>query len=116
MEINFDNKIFYLSDTSENGEVNNKTLFHYKQKNNIVTADYFGGLIIEGHILAVIQDDGKLRMRYHHININEEFKIGECLSTPIILEDGRILLKEQWKWLCDDYSEGYSEIIEINHD
>jgi hypothetical protein len=40
--------------------------------------------------------------------------IGKCLSTPAIMEDGRMKLKEQWQWLSGDMSTGYSEIVEID--
>ncbi len=115
MKFNFDGKIFASTLNSENGEVSKDTLFHYHQVGNIVTADYEGGSIVKGHLIAKVIGDGKLDMRYHHMNCDGEFMIGKCLSIPEIMEDGRIKLKEQWQWLSGDMSDGYSEIVEIDH-
>lgn len=115
MKYNFEGKIFATISNTENGEVGEYTLFHYHQDGNIVTAEYEGGSIVKGHLIAKVQDDGKLDMRYHHMNCNGDLMIGKCLSTPEIMEDGRIKLKEQWQWLSGDRSEGYSEIVEIDH-
>jgi hypothetical protein len=51
---------------------------------------------------------------YHHINFNNEIKIGKCLSKAILQNDGKIKLLEKWQWLCDDMSQGESELIEIS--
>ena len=45
---NFDNKRFALIQNSESGQVNSETFFEYKQQDNLVTADYFGGTIKYG--------------------------------------------------------------------
>jgi len=114
MKYNFDSKIFASILNSENGEVGAGTLFHYHQDGNIVTAEYEGGSIVKGHLIAKVLGDGKLDMRYHHMNCKGDLMIGKCLSTPEFMEDGRIKLREQWQWLSGDMSEGYSEIVEID--
>ncbi len=114
MKYNFDGKLFVSIANTENGEVGEDTLFHYHQDGDIVTAEYEGGSIAKGHLIAKILADGKLDMRYHHMNCNGDLMIGKCLSTPEIMEDGRIKLKEQWQWLSGDMSTGYSEIVEID--
>lgn len=115
MKYNFDGKIFTTISNTENGEVGEDTLFHYHQDGNIVTAEYEGGSIVKGHLIAKVLHDGKLDMRYHHMNNNGDLMIGKCLSTPETMEDGRLKLKELWQWLSGDMSEGYSEIVEIDH-
>jgi len=113
MEFNLEGKKFSSFSNTDNGEVGEDTLFHYHQKNNVVWAEYEGGSIIKGHLIAKIIDGGKLDMRYHHINFNGELMIGTCISTPELLSDGRLKFKEAWQWLSGDQSSGYSEIIEI---
>ena len=54
-EINFNNKRFSLIINSENGKVNKETIFEYKQKGNLVTADYYGGTIQYGKIIGVLK-------------------------------------------------------------
>jgi hypothetical protein len=50
-------------------------------------------------------------MRYHQINDQDKLMTGICISTPEILENGKIRLHENWKWTSGDYSKG-SSIIE----
>lgn len=113
MNINYNNRVFRSIDNSENGEVDNSTLFHYSQTENIVTASYSGKQIKEGQLIAKVQIDGSLIMRYQHINANGDFKYGHCKSTPELMPDGKIRLHEKWKWDCDDFSEGESVIEEV---
>ena len=67
--INFNNKRFILIDNSENGKVNLDTIFEYKQAGNLVTADYYGGSVKYGKIIAHIQND-KLEMLYQCLTID----------------------------------------------
>lgn len=115
MKFNFEGKVFVTSTNTENGEVSEDTVFHYHQDGDIVTAEYEGGSIVKGHLIAKVLSDGKLDMRYHHLNCNGELMIGKCLSTPEIAKDGRLKLKEQWQWLSGDMSDGHSEIVEIDN-
>lgn len=111
--ISYHNKKFRAVSNSENGETSSKTIFHYQQKGNIVTAEYFGGKIKYGHLIATVDQKGCLEMRYHQINENGDLMTGKCLSTPEILPDGRIRLHEKWQWTSGDFSEGESIIEEI---
>jgi len=61
--IDFNNKVFSLLENSENGKVNSETIFEYKQKGNLVTADYYGGTIKYGKIIANLKEN-KLDMLY----------------------------------------------------
>ena len=110
---NYNNKIFRSSSKSKNGEVNRHTRFHYRQNGKIVTADYSGGGIISGHLIAIADKNGILEMRYHHINIHNQFMTGTCISTPEILETGKIRLHKKWQWTSGDKSKGESIIDEM---
>ncbi|MEO7674414.1 MAG: n-acetylglutamate synthase, partial [Pyrinomonadaceae bacterium] len=59
--------------------------------------------------------DGTLDIRYQHSTRRGELMTGECVSTPESLPDGRIRLKEQWRWTCGDLSSGESIIEEISN-
>ncbi|MFN3852080.1 MAG: n-acetylglutamate synthase [Spirosomataceae bacterium] len=109
----YNNKIFASKSNSENGEVGTETRFYYFQKDNIVWAEYSGGQIVKGFLIAKVVSDNCLDMRYEHINKNGELMTGICLSTPEILPDGRIRLNEKWQWTCGDFSEGESVVEEI---
>lgn len=114
MRYNLEGKISASISNAENGEVNDETLFHYHQEGDIVWAEYEGGPIKRGHLIANVVDDGKLDMRYHHINSEGKLMIGKCVSIPEKLEDGRLKFREEWQWLSGDESTGTSEIIEID--
>jgi hypothetical protein len=41
---------------------------------------------------------------------------GRCRSAPQQSVDGKVILKESWKWFTGDQSEGVSEIEEFGDD
>ncbi len=112
MQYNLDGKIFKSIANTENGDVSSDTIFYYHQINNLVWAEYSGGEIEKGHLVANILSTGQLNMSYHHINRQGDIMMGKCLSTPERLENGKLKFKEEWQWLSGDMSSGYSEIIE----
>ena len=109
----YDNKTFRSVTNTSNGEVGDDTLFHYHQQADIVWAEYAGGSIRKGFLIATIQPDNSLDMRYQHVNIQGELMTGSCQSTPELLTDGRIRLHEQWQWTSGNHSTGESIIEEI---
>ncbi len=111
-EINYDNKTFASVENSATGEVSSATTFHYHQKDDLVWAEYAGGAIRFGNLIAKIVENDCLEMRYQHLNADGELMTGECVSTPEILADGRIRLREKWRWTSGDKSSGESIIEE----
>lgn len=111
--INYHNKIFKSITNTANGEVSDETLFHYHQKGKVVWAEYSGGAIVKGFLIAKVLENNALDMRYEHINQAGELMTGVCYSTPEILADGRLCLHEKWQWTSGDFSSGESIIEEI---
>ena len=109
----YDNRFFVPYKNTENGEVDSSTLFEYHQCNNILWAEYFGGDVVKGHLVGTVANNGELDFCYHHINKENELRIGVCHSTPQILENGKIKLFESWQWLSGDKSEGSSVLVEV---
>ena len=109
----YDNKTFRSVTNTSNGEVSGDTLFHYHQQAAVVWAEYAGGGIERGFLIATLQPDNSLDMRYQHVNAQGELMTGLCLSTPELLTDGRIRLHEQWQWTSGDYSSGESVVEEV---
>lgn len=109
----YHNKTFRSVTNTPNGEVSGDTLFHYHQQGNVVWADYGGGAIVKGFLIAVVQPDNTLDMRYEHVNTQGELMTGRCQSTPEHLPDGRIRLHERWQWTSGDESSGESIVEEI---
>jgi hypothetical protein len=114
MKYNLDGKIFQSIENTDNGEVNSETLFHYHQEDDIISADYDGGIILKGHLLGKMHENGNLEFTYHHINLEGNLMLGKCTSVPTSLPDGRLKYSEQWQWLTGDRSSGKSQIIEID--
>jgi len=112
MDYDLDGRVFRSVVNTENGEVGSDTVFHYHQSGRVVWAEYSGGAIVVGHLVANVLPDGRLDMRYHHINRDGEIMIGTCLSTPEPTASGKLRIKEEWQWLSGDLSSGYSEILE----
>lgn len=111
--INYDKRVFRSVQNSETGEVSSETRFYYHQKGNVVWAEYAGGEIIFGNLIAKVFDDDSLEMRYQHLNVRGEFMTGKCDSKPEMLANGKIRLHEKWQWTCGDFSKGESVVEEI---
>lgn len=110
--MNYDGKVFRAVANTENGETSEETVFVYRQKGDILTSSYAGGRIKEGHLIGIVDADGKIDMRYHQINTDGQLMTGICRSIPEILADGRIRLHETWQWTSGDRSQGTSIIEE----
>lgn len=113
MKISYDGRKFRSISNSDTGEVGSDTVFHYHQDGEIVWAEYSGGEIVRGMIIASVRDDQSLDMRYQHVNAKGELMTGTCISIPEILSDGRIRLREKWQWTSGTYSSGESVIEEV---
>ena len=111
--INYNNRKFRPIHNDSEGDVDPTSIFHYYQDGNIVTGTYSGKHIRYGHLIALVEEDGSLRMRYHHVDDKGELKTGRCRSRPEILPSGKIKLHEEWQWTCGDESSGTSIVIEI---
>ena len=110
--IDYNNKLFKPVSNTENGETSNQTLFLYKQLGNILTSEYSGGKIINGHLIGLVDENGEIEMRYHQVNENGQLMTGICKSKPEILSNGKIRLHENWEWTSGDKSKGQSIIQE----
>jgi hypothetical protein len=111
--IQYHDRRFRSVETTENGEVDAATVFHYRQQDDVVWATYAGGGVQLGTLVAAVDAAGRLDMRYAHVNAEGHLMTGECLSTPERLPDGRLRLTEHWRWTSGDMSEGTSVVEEI---
>jgi hypothetical protein len=112
--IDYNNKHFVSIANTPNGEVTGDTIFEYRQDGDMVWAEYAGGSVRKGMLVAIVAADGALDMRYQHVNTRGELMTGMCHSTPEVLADGRIRLHEKWQWTSGDLSQGESVVEEIN--
>ncbi|MCL6295705.1 hypothetical protein [Jejuia spongiicola] len=110
-EFNLNNKTFSLIENSKNGKVNSETIFNYKQEGNIVTADYFGGSIKYGKIIATLNNN-TLDMLYQCITTENELKAGKAIAKISLTTNNKMMLKLNWEWLGNKNESGISEYIE----
>lgn len=111
--ISYHGRRFRPVQNSPEGQVSGGTLFEYTQQDDILTATYSGGGILRGHMLGHVGAQGELRFSYHHISTAGELRAGFCHSTPEILPDGRIRLRERWQWTLGAESSGESVVEEV---
>lgn len=114
--INYDGKVFIPQRNTENGEVDEKTIFHYFQENDLFRAEYSGGDVLKGHMIGTVAENGELDFYYQHLNKDRQVRIGKCHSIPHILENGKIVLQEKWQWLNGDLSSGESMVVETGEE
>ncbi len=113
-KINFDGKTFGLLANSENGEVSTETLFYYKQDDSLVTAEYHGGSIKCGKIIAKQNENNSLEMLYQCLTNEGELKAGSANVKVSINSDGKIQMNLDWQWLNGERSSGTSTYVEID--
>lgn len=111
-KFNFNNKRFALIENSDSGQVNSETIFEYNQEGNLVTADYSGGTIRYGKIIATLKDD-ELNMLYQCLTTDNLLKAGKAIAKISITSKGKIKLSLDWEWLTNGNEKGKSEYIEI---
>ncbi len=112
-KINYNGRVFRPFKTSSNGEADPATVFRYFQDGDIVWADYSGGAVLMGHLIAIVDVEGNLDMRYHHLNSSGEIMTGICRSRPEVLDDGRLIMHEKWQWTSGDMSSGESQLEQV---
>lgn len=112
-DIHYNGKIFVPESNTENGEVDEQTLFYYHQDGSTFWADYSGGDIVKGNMVGTVSETGELDFHYQHLNLEGQIRIGKCHSIPKLLADGRLHMSEQWQWLNGDNSSGESVVVEL---
>ena len=110
--IDYDGKTFCPVVNTENGEVDDNTIFNYHQDGLDFRADYTGGDIKFGYMIGQVSPNGELDFYYEHINIRNEIRVGKCHSIPQMNANGKIELHEEWQWLNGDCSTGSSIVVE----
>lgn len=113
MKINYHNKRFAVLENSNNGEVSHDLVFTYEQEGDVLTCKYSGGKIKTGHLLGLVDEEGRIHMNYHQVNLKGELKTGKCLSVPELQDNGLIKLYETWQWTNGDEEKGTSVLLEL---
>ncbi len=83
----------------------------YHQDGDLVWAEFSGSSVRAGRLVGTCQPDGAIRAAYCLVTADGEAVAGSCVSTPTMLEDGRLRLAEHWRRM--DGSSGVSHIEEV---
>lgn len=85
----------------------------YRQSGDLLWAEFSGGHARRGSLTGLCAADGTLDFAYTMVLDGGEVISGRCTSTPEVLDDGRILLHEQWERYGAHASSGVSQIEEV---
>ncbi|OLS23788.1 MAG: hypothetical protein HeimC2_25270 [Candidatus Heimdallarchaeota archaeon LC_2] len=98
MEYNFNGKKFRITHIEgPDTEVNEKTIFHFHQENDVIWGEYSGGKVKLGRLIGIITGN-KLKHNYIQINLNNEINSGEGNSTIQQIEESKLQIVEEWEW------------------
>jgi hypothetical protein len=86
---------------------------HYRQHGDVVWAQFSGGAVLRGSLAGTCAPDGTLTLAYCQVLIDGQVVAGRCTTTPRVLDDGRLRLREQWQRFDDAGSAGVSYIEEL---
>lgn len=110
--ISYNDKYFVGVENYDSGDLTADTIFHYRQRGDVVWGTFEGGGALHGNLVARVLPDGKLDMVWQYLNKEGRFIRGTCLSTPELLPDGRLRLKESWQIDGEGGEAGQSAIEE----
>ena len=121
--VSYHDKFFRSVENSPTGEVSGETVFRYRElvplqagsssPVTVIWATYRGGSIRWGTLTGTKAADGSLSFCYQHVNTDGLVRTGCCESTPAVLENGLIELREAWQWTNGDLSSGESVVREF---
>jgi hypothetical protein len=89
------------------------TVASYRQRGDLLWADFSGGRVRRGALTGVCRPDDTLEFSYTMVLADGELIAGHCESTPEVLPDGRIRLHERWERYWPEAATGVSELDEI---
>jgi len=103
----------YFGMLSSSTGASNATVFHYLQDGTVAWGTFEDGTVRKGVMVATVDAAGVLDLRYAYVNLEHQVVTGTSLSTPTVLEDGRICLHEDFQFTSGDQAKGISFAEEI---
>lgn len=111
--IHYGGRLFRPTFSEGQSDTSRDTIFKYEQRRDLLTGTYSGGAISYGHLIGLVDDAGRIDMRYHHLTVDGALKTGTCQSVPEVLSNGKIRLHESWQWISGDKTKGTSILEEL---
>lgn len=91
------NKKMNAVKTAPNGVVNEETIFHFKESDGAITAEYAGGKVKHGYLVGKVIE-GKLAFQYSQLHEDGQLDSGHSVCDITMLPDGRVQLTEHFVW------------------
>ncbi|MFB9462729.1 hypothetical protein [Streptomyces cinereospinus] len=85
----------------------------YHQDGDLLWGEFSGGRARRGSLTGICGPDGSLRFAYCMVLEDGEIVSGRCVSTPQVLQDGRIRLREVWERYGPHADSGVSYLQEL---
>jgi hypothetical protein len=95
--VNYEGRVFRGVVNYDDGDLNRETRWQYHQRESVVWATVEGGGVAFGTLLAKVDADGSLDLRWQHVNRQGALIGGTCFSRLEVLPDGRYRLHESWR-------------------
>jgi hypothetical protein len=83
--------------TAEGGVVNAQTIFSFRQRGSVVSAEYQGGGIEQGHLVGLVTG-ACLEFRYAQIDSTGRLDGGHSKCELTRTPDGRVRIVEHFEW------------------
>lgn len=99
------------AETAAGGEV---PTGHYHQDGDTVWAEFAGGAVVRGYLVGRSDPEGRLDLAYCQVLGDTTVVSGRVVSTPEVLDDGRIRLREDWQRFGPAGGQGVSYIEEVS--
>ena len=84
--------------TADNGVVNQDTIFFFSQKENVVSAEYQGGKILQGYLIGKLSTQNQLEFSYCQMQLDGKLDNGLSLCQLSKNEEEKLLLIEHFEW------------------
>jgi hypothetical protein len=98
VKTNYGGRHLVITSNTAGDAVAGETLFHFHQEGDVVWATYEGGNITLGHLLGRVDGEGRLDLRFQQITTAGELKTGRGVAIPEALPDGRLMLRDSWRF------------------
>ncbi|MDH6580628.1 hypothetical protein [Kitasatospora sp. MAP5-34] len=90
--LSYDGRVFRSGPAGGDGPTG-----RYHQDGDLVWAEFAGGQVRTGRLTGRCSADGVLTLAYAQVLADGRVVSGECVSTPELLPDGRVRLREDWR-------------------
>lgn len=103
---------FKSTKSDEEAVIDQKTIFNFFQKGNILWAEYSGGNISKGYLHGKIIKDHHMDFLFNHINSNHEYMNGRCTFQVSVIRS-KTHIQTIWSFLSKENRKIKVELIEI---